>query len=231
MLYTQLVTSQPLKTIQLPFNGLYNSFIGTALDSELESYTYDMADDKAELVYSITYNIDNQKYNNAITKEYADYLNHAINEEYKTDITFLNVSYEPMNGQNRGDNLWTDIDANTLPSIDKIADIIGVSIDDVWQGLADIAADKLTSRSGFSSFYPVSIEPLKNVNYDKWNDVYITILLEYISLNLAGNYEASISGIELEFLEQFNGNGGCIELAYNCLSNEDADKLSDLLAE
>lgn len=159
MLYTQLVNSQPLKTIQLPFNGLYNSFIGTALDSELESYAYDMVNDKAELVYNITYNIDNQKYNNAITKEYADYLNHAINEEYKTDITFLNVSY------------------------------------------------------------------------DKWNDVYIGILLEYISLNLANNYEESTSGIELEFLEMFNGNGGCIELAYNCLSNDDANKLSDLLAE
>jgi len=221
------------KNIQLPFNGLYNSFLGSLLDDEIESLTQDRTDDKLESIdYLISNKVNYQDYNILLTDKYAIHLLEMINREYDCNIIYSNIDYEKMNLQNRGDNLYLDIDVTTLPSIETIAKLLDTDDDELWNDIEKLAENRFTSYSGFSSFYNPDISLLKDVtNYTIWQNVYVSLIIEIMTLNLDCVYDkhSHISDIEQEVIESLNSYGGALEIALSCMNQGDSDKLNDLL--
>lgn len=207
-----LVAANQTKQISLPFNGLYNSFLGELLNDELDQCTYDMADSEAEAVLDFIYSLDLKKYNKALIDGYADCLIDTLNEYHGTSIKISNIDYEPMNGGNTGDALWCDIDVTTLPAI-PLAD------------LQPYANDSLTSYSGFSSFYDPNLQHLKGAKLENWNDVYITFIVEYLANDIGGAHD-----IEQAYIDALQCNtGGAIELLMSNITDEQCEQLNALL--
>ena len=227
------VASNNIKNIQLPFNGLYHSFLGTLLEDEIEQLTYGMLNDKALLVNDlISDKVNYQDYNILLTDKYAIHLLEMINREYDCNISYSNIDYEKMNLQNRGDNLYLDIDVSTLPSIETIAKLLDTDNDKLWNDIEKLAENRFTSYSGFSSFYNPDIGILKGVtNYTIWQDVYVSLIIEIMTLNLDCVYDEHypISDIEQEVIESLNSYDGALEIALSCMNQGDSDKLNDLL--
>ncbi len=227
------VKSETIKNIRLPFNGLYNSFLGSLLDDEIESLTYGMPDNKAEAVYDlISDKVNYQDYNILLTDKYAIHLLEMINSEYDCNISYSSIDYEKMNVQNRGDNLYCDIDVLTLPSLQAIADKLDLSFDDAFEQLQALATKHFTSYSGFSSFYNPDITILKDVtNYTIWQEVYVSLTIELMTINLDCVYDdhSPINDIEQDVIESLNSWGGALEIAMGCMGYGDSEKLNDLL--
>lgn len=198
------VAASKTKQISLPFNGLYNSYLGELLDMELEYYS-EQAND-----YIYTF-LDLKKYHKALVVGYANHLIDSLNDYNGTRIKISNINYEPMNMQNRGDALWCDIDVTTLPII-PLAD------------LQPYASASLTSYDGFSSFYDPNLQHLSGARLENWNDVYITFIIEYLANDIGGAHD-----IEYAYIDQLSANGGAIELLMNNISDEQAAKLNALL--
>lgn len=203
---SHLVAASQTKQISLPFNGLYNSYLGELLDIELE-YHGEQAGD-----YAYTF-LDLEKYHQALAKGYAQHLIDMINEYHGLSIKISNINYEPMNMQNRGDALLACVNVNTLPII-PLAD------------LQPYANDSLTSYDGFSSFYNPDLQHLEGARLENWNDIYITFIIEY----LVNEYLASdISDIEQAYIDDLSSNGGAIELLMNNITAEQCEQLNALL--
>ena len=199
------VEASQTKQISLPFNGLYNSYLGELLDMELEYYS--------EQANDYVYTLDLKNYHKALVVGYAHHLIDSLNDYNGLSIKISNIDYEPMNMQNRGDNLWCDIDVTTLPSI-PLAD------------LQPYANDSLTSRSGFISFYDPNLQHLSGASLENWQDVYITFIIEYLVNEYLSN---DISDIEYAYIDELRCNGGAIELLMNNISDEQASELNNLL--
>ena len=210
---SHLVEANQMKQISLPFNGLYNSYLGELLSDELEMATDDHCLDTGREVFDYVYSLDLKKYNKALTAGYARHLIDTLNEYHGLSIKISNINYNPMNGQNRGDALWCDIDVTTLPII-PIAD------------LQPYATRALTSHSGFSSFYDPDMQHLQGARLENWQDIYITFIIEC----LVTEYLASdIIDIEYNYIDELSGNGGAIELLMNNITDEQAGELNNLL--
>lgn len=208
-----LVEASQTKQISMPFNGLYNSYLGELLDIELEQCAYDMADSEATAVYDFIYSLDLKKYHKALTAGYASFVIDSLNNGNGLSIKISNINYEPMNGRNTGDALWCDIDVTTLPII-PLAE------------LQPYATDSLTSYSGFSSFYDPNLQHLAGAKLENWQDVYITFIIEY----LANEYLANdVNDIEQSYIDELSGSGGAIELLLNNITDEQASELNNLL--
>ena len=226
--------SNNIKNIRLPFNGLYNSFLGSLLDDEIESLTQDRTDDKALLVNDfISDKVNYQDYNILLTDKYAIHLLEMINREYDCNIIYSNVDYEKMNLQNRGDNLWCDIDVSTLPSIETIAKLLGTDDDDIWNDIEKLAENRFTSHSGFRSLYSPHIDELRYTPYWLWQDVYVSLIIKLMAINLDCVYNEGyeVGDIEQHIIESFNSYGGALEIALSCMNHGDSDKLNDLLKD
>lgn len=206
-----LVAASQTKQISLPFNGLYNSYLGELLDIELEQCAYDMADSEATALYDYVHTLDLKKYHKALTDGYAQHLIDMINDYHGSSIKINNIDYEPMNGQNRGDALWCDIDVATLPII-PLAD------------LQSYANASLTSCSGFTSFYDPDLQHLEGAKLENWNDVYIRFIIEYLVNDIGGAHD-----IEQTYIDELSANGGAIELLMNNITSEQCEQLNDLL--
>ena len=206
-----LVAASQTKDIRIPFNGLYNSYLGELLDIELEQCAYDMADSEATAVYDFIHSLDLKKYHKALTDGYAQHLIEVINEYHGTSIKINNIDYEPMNGKNTGDALWCDIDVTTLPAI-PLAE------------LQPYANDSLTSCSGFTSFYDPNLQALQGARLENWQDVYITFIIEYLANDIGGAHD-----IEQSYIDDLSASGGAIELLLNSITDEQCDQLNTLL--
>lgn len=198
-----LVAANQIKQISMPFNGLYHSYLGELLDIELEEYS--------EQANDYVYSLDLKKYHKALTDGYAHHLVEMINEYHGSSIKISNVDYEPMNGQNRGDSLWCDVDVTTLPVI-PLAE------------LQPYANDSLTSYDGFSSFYDPNLQHLAGARLENWQDVYITFIIEYLANDIGGAHD-----IEQSYIDELRCNGGAIELLLNSITDEQCDQLNALL--
>lgn len=210
---SHLVAASQTKQISLPFNGLYNSYLGELLDMELEQNTYEMTDKEAAAVYDYVYTLDLKKYNKALTHGYAQHLIDSINEYHGLSIKISNINYEPMNMQNRGDELLACVNVNTLPIIIPLAE------------LQPYASASLTSYSGFSSFYDPNLQNLEGAKLENWQDVYITFIIEYLVNDIGGAHD-----IEQAYIDALQCNtGGAIELLMNNISDEQASELNALL--
>lgn len=208
---SHLVAASQTKQISLPFNGLYHSFLGELLNDELDRETDEHSNDTGTAVFDFVYSLDLKKYHKALTDGYAHHLIDMINDYHGLSIKISNVNYEPMNGQNRGDALWCDIDVTTLPII-PLAD------------LQPYANDSLTSYSGFTSFYDPDLQHLKGAKLENWNDVYITFIIEYLVNDIGGAHD-----IEQSYIESLQCEGGAIELLMNNITSEQCDQLNALL--
>ena len=201
-----LVAANQTKQISMPFNGLYNSYLGELLDIELEYYS-EQAND---FVYTF---LDLKKYHKALTAGYADHLIEMINEYHGTSIKINNIDYEPMNGRNTGDALWCDIDVTTLPAI-PLAE------------LQPYSTNSLTSYSGFSSFYDPDLQHLAGARLENWQDVYITFIIEYLANDLNNN---EYDNVEQNYIESLQCSGGAIEILLSNITDEQASELNNLL--
>lgn len=208
---SHLVEANQIKQISLPFNGLYHSYLGELLTDELEYYTQDIADNEAAAVFDLIYSLDLKKYHQALTAGYALHLVEMLNDHHGLSIKINNADYEPMNGQNRGDALWCGVDVATLPII-PLAE------------LQPYASASLTSYSGFSSFYDPDLQHLVGAKLEKWADVYITFIVEYLANDIGGAHD-----IEQAYIEELSCSGGAIELLFNSISDHQAAKLNALL--
>lgn len=209
---SHLVAASQTKQISLPFNGLYNSYLGELLIDELDTATDELELlDAGEAVFDLIYSMDLDKYHEALTRGYAQHLIDIINDYHGLSIKINNVDYEPMNGQNRGDALWCDIDVATLPSI-PLAD------------LQPYASASLTSYSGFSSFYDPNLQALKGAKLENWQDVYITFIVEYLANDISTAYD-----IEYSYIDQLSCSGGAIELLFSSITDQQASELNNLL--
>lgn len=208
---SHLVAASQEKQISLPFNGLYHSYLGELLDMELDTATDEHCLDTGTAVFDYVYTLDLKKYHKALTDGYAQHLIDAINQYHGLSIKISNVDYEPMNGQNRGDALWCDIDVTTLPAI-PLAE------------LQPYATDSLTSYSGFTSFYDPNLQGLQGAKLENWSDVYITFIIEYLVNDIGGAHD-----IEQSYIDALQCEGGAIELLMNNITSEQCELLNTLL--
>ena len=209
---SHLVAASQTKQISLPFNGLYNSYLGELLNDELDTVTDELElSDAGTAVYDYVYTLDLKKYNKALTDGYAQHLIDIINDHHDLSIKISNINYEPMNMQNRGDALWCDIDVTTLPAI-PLAD------------LQPYASASLTSHSGFSSFYDPNLNNLESAKLENWQDVYITFIIEYLANDIGGAHD-----IEDAYIDQLRCSGGAIELLFSSITDQQASELNNLL--
>lgn len=209
---SHLVEANQIKQISLPFNGLYNSHLGELLNDELDTATDELElSDAGTAVYDLIYSMDLKKYHQALVEGYALHLVDMINDHHGLSIKISNADYEPMNGQNRGDALWCDIDVTTLPGI-PLAD------------LQPYASASLTSCSGFSSFYDPDLQNLDGARLENWQDVYITFIVEYLVNDISTAHD-----IEYSYIDQLSCSGGAIELLFNSITDDQATKLNALL--
>lgn len=219
-MYNQIVTSNNSKNIILPFNGLYQSILGTELDSsiEYESYNSETSSDNIEKINALIYdNLDNKSFNRKLCAIYADTLAEVINYEFDTKLHFSSVDYIGLNGQNVGDNVECIIDVDCLPSIKDIAELLQTSIDDVWVKLQELGNEQFSSYSGFISFYDTDLTVLHNADYANWDEGYIMLIIQLL-LNEAGK---CIGDIECQTIENINQDyGNMLELAYSYISDE-----------
>lgn len=214
------------KDITLPSHGLYNSFIGTELDNALENYTYD-SDKQFELSEwmntSDAYHRASRKVNERMIIEYGEFFIDWLNEQYGCNIKAHDFEYVPMNGRNQGDTLHAMIDTDSLPTLDTLAH----DIDSLHDKLKALAIERLSSRSGFISFYSNDITPLLDKPYAVWGDAYIMVLIE-LMLDDTG-YD--ISDVEQDYLESINGYGGSIEYLFDALDQYNCDLLNSFISE
>ena len=199
-----LVAASQTKQISMPFNGLYNSYLGELIDMELEEYSEQAGD------YVYTF-LDFKKYHKALTAGYAQHLIEMINDYHGLSIKINNADYEPMNGRNSGDALWCDVDVATLPII-PLAE------------LQPYANDSLTSYSGFTSFYDPNLQALQGAKLENWCDVFIRFIIEYLANDIGGAHD-----IEQSYIVELGSNGGAIELLLNSITDEQCDQLNALL--
>lgn len=221
-----LVADNKVKNVIIPSNGLYNSYLGESLNDELCYYSDEMTEEERDKLDNLIYDkLDNKVFNNRLINDYSNYLIDEINREFNCNIKYSNIKYTPMNGQNVGDYITLDLDVTSLPSIDKIADELSMTADEIWQQLEILANENFKSYNGFISYYSVDIEPLKNAKYGNWEDAYIMLIIKLLASYLAD----SNTDLELSFLEYYNGNGGVIELLYQCLDSDSINELDNLL--
>lgn len=208
---SHLVTANQIKQISMPFNGLYNSYLGELLNDELDTATDEHCLDTGTAAFNYVYSLDLKKYHQALTAGYASHLVEMINDYHGLSIKINNADYEPMNGQNRGDALWCDVDVATLPGI-PLAE------------LQPYASASLTSYDGFISFYDPDLQHLAGAKLDNWNDVYITFIIEYLANDIGGAHD-----IEQSYIDELSASGGAIELLMNNITSEQCDQLNALL--
>ena len=205
---SHLVAASQTKDIRLPFNGLYHSYLGELLSDELEMATDDHCLDTGRAVFDFVYSLDLKKYHKALTDGYAHHLIDTLNEYHGLAIEISDIDYVPMNGQNRGDDLYCDIDVTTLPVI-PLAE------------LQPYATDSLTSHSGFSSFYDPNLQHLEGARLENWQDAYITFIIECLAND--------VSDIEQSYIDDLQCEGGAIELLMNSITDEQCEQLNKLL--
>ncbi len=215
-----------LKDITLPSHGLYNSFIGTALDDEMECYY--LSDQKQfdlneYINTSDDYHRASQKVSKRMILEYGAFFIDWLNDEYSTSIKASNYEYVPMNMRNQGDTLHCFIDVDSLPSIATLSD----KIDGFTDKLTQLAIERLSSYSGFISFYDNDIKPLLSQPYSVWGDAYIMLIIELMLVDSGHD----IADIEQYYLEYIGGNGGSIEYLFNALDQHNCDILNDIISE
>lgn len=216
------------KDITLPSNGLYNSFIGTELDSAIENDSYHLSEQKAfelseYMNTSDAYHRASRKVNERMILEYGAFLINWLNDEYDTSIKASDYEYVPMDGRNQGDTLHCMIDADSLPPLATLSD----KIDGFADKLTQLAIDRLSSHSGFISFYSNDITPLLIQPYSVWGDAYIMLIIE-LMLSDTGN---DIADIEQYYLESLNTCGGSIEYLFNALDQYNCNLLNDIIGE
>lgn len=219
-MYNQIVTSNNSKNIILPFNGLYQSILGTELDNNIdyESYNSQSAGDNIEKINDLIYdNLDNKGFNRKLCAIYADTLAEVINFEFDTKLHFSNVDYIGLNGQNVGDNVVCNVDVDCLPSIKDIAELLQTSVIDVWDKLQELSNEQFSSYSGFISFYDTDLTIVHGVDYANWDDGYIMLIIQLL-LNEAGK---DIGDIEQQTIENINNDyGNVLELAYSYINDD-----------
>lgn len=219
-MYNQIVTSNNSKNIILPFNGLYQSILGTELDNNIE-YEIDnnqFANDNIEKINDLIYgNLDNKGLNRKLCAIYAETLAEVINYEFDTKLHFSSVDYIPLNGQNVGDNVVCSINVDCLPSIKDIAELLQTSIIDVWGKLQELSNEQFSSCSGFISFYDKDLTALHGADYANWDEGYIMLIIQLL-LNEAGK---DIGDIEQQTIENINSDyGSVLELAYSYINDD-----------
>ncbi len=214
------------KDITLPSHGLYNSFIGTELDSALENYTYNS--DKQFAIdewinTSDAFHRASRKVNDRMLLEYGAFFIDWLNEQYSCNIKAHDFEYVPMNMRNYGDTLHAMIDTDSLPTLDTLAH----DIDGLHDKLKALAVKCLSSYSGFISFYDSDITPLLDKPYAVWGDAYIMVLIE-LMLDDTG-YD--IGDVEQAYIEDLNSNSTIIDYLFDALDHHSCELLNDLLSE
>lgn len=221
-----ITPANKFKDITLPSHGLYNSFIGTELDNALENYTYDSSKQfelDEWLNTSDAFHRASRKVYERMILEYGAFFIDWLNEQYSCNIKAHDFEHVPMNGRNQGDTLHAMIDVSSLPPLDTLAH----DIDGLHDKLKDLAIERLSSYSGFISFYDNDITPLLDKPYAVWGDAYIMVLIE-LMLQDTGNDATDVS---LYYLESINNYGGSIDYLFDALDQHNCELLNDLLSE
>ena len=221
------INKSTVKGFILPFNGFYQSHIGSDLESQLEQhidYLRETDSDKGEQLEQWLDNADltyaYKSFYNLVSRQIVEFMTASLNEEYNTSILFYNVEYQPMTLQNTGDNIHASIESKNIPSLELISNHTGLSIDEVFNELQSLSDSKLKSCSGFSSFYDHDLTPLKGIDIEYWNDAYTSLIIDF----LVGDYFVGGSNdLELSYLEEAYSHGGMLEVFLQCLSYDDLE--------
>lgn len=224
----QITEASNAKTVIIPSMGLYHSFLDEQMDWEVESIANGNIEVEQEL-YDFIYSLDLRKYNDLLVTEYNQFLIDMINNQYDINLTISNSYYESLNGNNVGDKFIATIDnVDCLPSINVLADKVGLLEANFINQLDKVTKDWLTSRDGFISFHDNDITPLLTTNYANWEDIYISVLLQVLTDNLDDMDDSTNSAYDIEqlFIEYCHCNGLIINTLYDSLSSDDSNKLT-----
>lgn len=219
-MYNQIVESNKVKNILLPSNGLYNSILGSELDNAISrecEYKELSQDDEIKVNGLIYDNLDNKGFNNKLSWLYAETLAETLNYNFNTNIHFSSVNYIALNGQNIGDTIECAVNVDCLPSIDDIAELMAISVTEVWQQLQILSNEQFSSYSGFISFYDADLTALRDADYKNWDEGYIMLIIQLL-LNETSNGN---SDIETATIETVNSQYcDMVDMAYSFINND-----------
>ena len=220
------INKSSVKGFILPFNGFYQSHIGSDLESQLEQhidYLRETDSDKGEQLEQWLNDADlsyaYKSFFNLVSSQLVEFMQDRLNDEYGTSIHFYNVEYQPMTMMNTGDNIYAHIEVKNIPSIELTSIHTGLSITDLFSELQTLSDSKLKSCSGFSSFYNHDLTPLKGIDLLYWESAYTSLIIDF----LVNDYFGSSNDMELAYLEDSQSFGGMLEVFLQCLSYDDLE--------
>lgn len=178
-----------MPSIRIPFPGFYNTEFSAEIDfieereaeyfeSDESADNYDFsgklsASEFGELMY---WHTDYLKYFQYVAREYVDYFNEWIKDEYDLD---LGLTFEEMKSP-REYNFETDKIYCTI-SEEKVLELFHKVNDlDPDDKLNKVIEDHLKSRSGFISFYSEFVRGWKNKPVLEWDYNELYMLLEFL---------------------------------------------------
>ena len=173
-----LAPADAVKTVALPFAGFYGSIYTSDLD-----YLDDGGDITAAAAEYLTDEMNYSQFEAAIMARYVDFLTGAIGA-HLDGVTFTDHApyVEKYAGGTVGLNAKTDV--STWPTLAGICEAFE-GIIDIKAACIEIARERLTSRSGFASFYAPDIKQIFNAPLVNWQWPYIEILLAAIVQGVA----------------------------------------------
>ena len=221
------INNKTVKAFVLPFNGFYQGHIDDELQTQIEEHISYLSDEQiqfnlkewletADLFYAY------KSFYNVVSSQLVEFMTDKLNDYYKTSIHFYNIDYQPMSLQNTGDNIHAFIEVKNIPSLELICNFTGLNIDELFNELQKISDSKLKSVSGFISFYNHDLTPLKGIDVKYWEDVYISLIIDF----LVNDFFGGANDMELAFLEDSYSYGGMLETFLQCLSHDDLEKFN-----
>lgn len=174
-----LTPADAVKTVALPFAGFYESIYTSDLEHLDDGGEYITA---AAAEY-LTDEMDYGHFEAAIMARYVDFLTGAI-DAHIGGVTFTDHApyVEKYAGGTIGMNAKTDV--STWPTLAGICKAFE-GIIDIKAACIEIASERLTSCSGFASFYDPDIKQIFNAPLVNWQWPYIEILLAAIVQGVA----------------------------------------------
>ena len=161
------------------FYGYYDDNVETAIECELEYYTENLSDERAEYVRN-NWDIDYRELHSCIANEYADYYKTALNDLLKdNDLPVVNFEFDklisPSEYNFSNDTVQVKISEQDLITVRKLADKL---TNNEGKTFKQYVYDRMTPCDGFIPFYSQNVNMWGDVT--DWKQAQIEVLFDFV---------------------------------------------------